>query len=855
MSDSEGTKKSEKENKKKEDNNEDIEFEDVDDFEEEKGGIVENKQEEKGGIVENKKEEKGGIVENKKEEKENKSESGLNSMKKEQKPSNIKNEDNINDFSVIQPDNKLLSKEKEEEINKNKKMYEKIMHKYSEQEKNLIDNIVHNIYCFDTENPNLNDINNFHYINELKNEEKKLSEIIENFNEKIIKPENQKITQSRKNFFYLTKFTEGKINKNFISFIQEHSDKLVSHVKDMQKLYEESNMKNILSDVDENSEQEIFEKKKFLDSLNNPIGNFENLQTLIYKFSLYENYKVMFEFQKNFFFWRNCITDGNTFYRSVMFCIIENYITNKNVKDLKILICEILSKDYCKLYNNKNINVTVIKDILSLILYYVKKDKIKEAYSVFLKSYLLKSKYFDEALIIYLKHVLSIYLNKMFEYAENEPSKEYTNLKSQLSNIDGIEEFGIDAAISLICFLPFVFKLNLIFVYLDGLIQKCHNGVIKCEPNEDENSVNLILGNLFCSYYIFYPREINQIIGYENNIKEIKLKRLTYVSKEKEQCKICNNDEEHIKFLEKKYTICKSCLTNYLNNIITKRAKDMKDDNLFGLEYYSRRIHLQDKYYIDNDEFIEIRGKNILEELHSKIAKECYNCKKEKNPVSISTIKCGCRYCLECIDDLLKKSTKDLIILNGYELRTMEKIKCSCGKDINPKDLLLNIKNVDKLKGDAMKRMIKYTKTLCMNCCKEIANYKFPEQNEKSKIISIEKLKIIKIKVENEKDKGLEYYDGDHVMCINCYNNWKNNINNDDKNDKNDKNKGNDEVSVRAPHNNNEKEEIKDNKKDIKKDDKNINEKKNKNEIKCNICDKYHIISKESVSSNECIIL
>ena len=81
----------------------------------------------------------------------------------------------------------------------------------------------------------------------------------------------------------------------------------------------------------------------------------------------------------------------------------------------------------------------------------------------------------------------------------------------------------------------------------------------------------------------------------------------------------------------------------------------------------------------------------------------------------------------------------------------MEKIKCSCGKDINPKDLLLNMKNVDKLKSDAIKRMIKYTKTLCMNCCKEIANY--TKQNEKSKIISIEKLKIIKIKVEKMRFK------------------------------------------------------------------------------------------------------
>ena len=75
----------------------------------------------------------------------------------------------------------------------------------------------------------------------------------------------------------------------------------------------------------------------------------------------------------------------------------------------------------------------------------------------------------------------------------------------------------------------------------------------------------------------------------------------------------------------------------------------------------------------------------------------------------------------------------------------------------------------------------------------------------------------------------------------------ENDINNDDKNDKN---KGDDEVTERAPNENNKKEEIKDNKKN-----KTINEKKNENEIKCNICDKYHIISKESVSSNECIIL
>ena len=287
----------------------------------------------------------------------------------------------------------------------------------------------------------------------------------------------------RKKDFYQKKFIDGKItiNKSFKEFLleEENVENIVSHVKDMEQLYSDTNMEELLTLIDEDSEIKIFENLEILDSFNNPIGNFENLQTLIYKFSIHENYPIMFNLQSNFFYWRNSINDGNSFYRIVMFLLIENYIINNNINDLNILICEILSEDFCELYKKRNVDVKLIKDIFSLMLYFVKENKIKEAYLVLLKSYLLKNKNFDEALIIYLKHVISVYLNALFEHINKNPNKKFENLKEKLCNLDGIEEFGIEPAISIIYILPFLFKINVKFIYLDGVIRKCNMGILK----------------------------------------------------------------------------------------------------------------------------------------------------------------------------------------------------------------------------------------------------------------------------------------------------------------------------------------------------------------------------------------
>ncbi len=655
----------------------------------------------------------------------------------------------------------------------------------------------------------------------------------------------------RKKDFYQKKFIDGKlkINKPFKEFLseEENLENIVSHVKDMKQLYSDTNMEELLTVIDEDSEIKIFENLEILDSFNNPIGNFENLQTLFYKFSLHENYPIMFEFQSNFFYWRNSINDGNSFYRIVIFLLIENYIINNNINYLNILICEMLSEDFYELYKKRNIDVKLIKDIFSLMLYFVKENKIKEAYLVLLKSYLLKNKNFDEALIIYLKHVISVCLKELFEHVDKNPNKKYENLKKKLCNLDGIEEFGIEPAISIIYILPFLFKINVKCIYLDGEIRKCNIGIMK--TTLDENYSTLFFGNLFCSYYILYPGNINKIIKYVNNGNEIKNKQLTYLLKNKEQCKICNNEEEHLIFLEKKFKVCNKCLINYLNEIIKKRAEDIKEDNLFGLEYYTRRIHLQDKYYIDNDEFIEIREKNILEEIYFKFPSICSKCKKKVNTLQeIFNLNCDCNYCRKCLEDILNESTKNLKVLNDYELRTFEKTKCSCGKDFDPNYVLQYFGNLNESTTKAQQRMIECTETLCMICCRKIADCQLPKnKNEKCKIYEKEKIKKIQIIKENSRDKGLKYYDGEHIMCMNCFKNWKNN-NNNDSNNNNNNNIDDEQVTDRTQSENNKNNDKKENdkknvKKDDKKDDKKNVKRNDNNKIKCNICNKIHSVN------------
>ena len=118
----------------------------------------------------------------------------------------------------------------------------------------------------------------------------------------------------------------------------------------------------------------------------------------------------------------------------------------------------------------------------------------------------------------------------------------------------------------------------------------------------------IIIGYFFSGYHVVYLNinKNNDIIKEEIKKNKNNIKKLTFILKEKEICKICNTETNQIMFLKKKFICCQKCLNEFMDSIIDKRLKFFEEDSYFGIEYYSRRIKLQNEFYIDNDEIIEV---------------------------------------------------------------------------------------------------------------------------------------------------------------------------------------------------------------------------------------------------------
>ena len=782
-------------------------------------------------------------------------EQSIEDIKKEQEPKKLNNE-----INSLEPDKKLISEENKNKIKELKLKYEKQISNYSLEEIEKIDNIVNNVYSFDIDNPNLSDINNYNYITELDQNEKKLSEIIDDFNEKIVNPESNEIKSKRKKFFYEKKFFEGnkKINSSFTEFINGIDNySPLTHLKEMEKLYKiNPNIKEKLPKVDENTENNIFENNEIDDEINNPIGIIDNYQNFIYKFSLYENYEIMLKFQKHFSFWRRSLIDGNSLYRAFMFGLLEHYIVNNKLKELEQLINEILSSKFCELYEKKKIKIDLIKDIFSLIIEYVNNQKLKEAYRLLVKSYRLKNKMFDDTLIIYLKHIIQKAINQLYEYAElKEESKKYINIKNELCLLNGIEEFCIEPGIPIVMILPFLFDVNLNIFYIDGILRKNKNGIIFLSDEKNKEIPLIQIGYFFTGYFNLYkdPNEIilNEIYKHDKNIKQ-----LTFKLKETKKCQICNNMTNHIVFLQKKFICCENCLNEHFELIIKNRAESLKKDSFFGIEYYSRKIHLQGKYYLDNEDIIELYENNLFDKIYFLLLLTCNNCKtKYEMGTKLFSLKCDCRYCEKCLQEKMNQSTKGFKILNIYETKTFPKIPCCCNKDFDPEDGIRFCEfDINQLMKETSFRFYQYINTKCMNCCEVIAELVKPDKpNEKMKVKSIQKYKVIPILKENDKYRGIKFYDINHLLCLKCYDpktiikqNIKNNNNDDNNNNNNNINE--DEQTNKTQDKIIQNENLD---KDKKKDDIEIVDKNKKINIYCNICFKNHIFNPENKEVNE----
>ncbi len=237
---------------------------------------------------------------------------------------------------------KKLDKNQLKEIKKAKKKYSSFIEKQKNKTDllELVDKTVKKIYNFDLTNQNLEEKDNFFCINALDEEEKNFSDCFVSFND-IINKEGKNIKQNRKKNFLFQNNFKNKINQ------EEKLSKIISeleksHPQNMEENEKKTNLDELLPTLNENFDDKILGENEILKKFNSPIGRLEDTKNFIYKFEAHKNYHLMINAYKHFNYWRTSLSDGNSFYRVFMYSLIENYITNQNINELKKLICDII---------------------------------------------------------------------------------------------------------------------------------------------------------------------------------------------------------------------------------------------------------------------------------------------------------------------------------------------------------------------------------------------------------------------------------------------------------------------------------------------------------------------------------
>lgn len=119
-----------------------------------------------------------------------------------------------------------------------------------------------------------------------------------------------------------------------------------------------------------------------------PIGPLYDLKKMANVSGISHFQKQLNQISEEIGLWRMVLGDGNCFYRGFMFAYLEANILNKNLTEIKKFIYDFNMKMDVKF---KRKNVTINKHhviaIFNIIMEYLDRNEIKNAYEVFIKSY------------------------------------------------------------------------------------------------------------------------------------------------------------------------------------------------------------------------------------------------------------------------------------------------------------------------------------------------------------------------------------------------------------------------------------------------------------------------------------
>ena len=358
-------------------------------------------------------------------------------------------------------------------------------------------------------------------------------------------------------------------------------------------------------------------------------------------------------------------------------------------------------------------------------------------------------------MIVYLKFVIYNFgeeINSLLEEKKKTAAKEKDFIESVKINLDLIDSLYLEPKFNIFYLISFLFDINLKIYLITGdfLNPEDESKSIITEEDGNENSLcpTFIVGYFYSSYHILYKPDFNnKLFNNELTNDNPKITQLCYVFKVKKKCDVCFNDTNHIVFLRKQFMVCIQCLFNKIKQIFKERRKEFYKGKCFGIEYYCRPIHLQDDFYLDDYEFIELFSeKNMIKELSG--SGQCAKCEATAKESNLLKLPCGCSYCEDCFDKIIEQITNGFGMLLDCECTLYKtSFECACKKKYKYKDICNYYEKDEEDIEQAKVRMYEYITRLCMICLKDLLR----EGDIK--------------RVKMRKDTNVM----EHFMCVKCY--------------------------------------------------------------------------------------
>lgn len=494
-----------------------------------------------------------------------------NSIKKQNHSEKELKQSSLNDKK------KIIDKSEDDNLISSKKP------KTEQNQKMKIEQIVKNIMEFDVNHPKIKN-SKYSFISSYFSKKKHSLDLI--INNKSNQIEGFGIYRQRRNCFLESIYYTNQFDdKNSFDILAKET--METYFTSLCEKY-----KNIQTDIENlrkesNSTKYIFDKKST--NKNTLIGNVENISTFYYKYSLHERWDILKSSMNTFEYWRQVYNDGNSFYRVIMFLLLESLILNKEIDYLMIIYKEILAlKDS---YHYEKIDYEKALIIFRLIIDFVSKKKDKNAHDLLIKAFNnSKNDVFDQVVVIYLKITAIEYLKKTYRLIEKK-EKDNNNSNEMIRNVSLYFNNNIDPDINLLSIVQYLFNINIEVCWLDGLFDNPQFGTLKYlskhNSKEQFKPIKIIIGFFFSSYYVLYSNDnqidsdiLNDIISACTN----SFTQLTYKESSKNKCSRCGRLSSLIFFLQKEFNACVECLKEHIESVMNERAQSFIQCNFIGLE-------------------------------------------------------------------------------------------------------------------------------------------------------------------------------------------------------------------------------------------------------------------------------